>query len=81
LAIVGLTVVNSIFVILLDICVNVGLTFSQFVGKMSSEDFQLFEQFEGFDNIKQPHRDEYHLFFLQEKGTTTIEIDFHGMKL
>lgn len=47
-----------------------------FVGKMSSEDFQLFEQFEEIDNIKQSHRDEYHLFFLQEKGTTTIEIDF-----
>lgn len=47
-----------------------------FVGKMSSEDFQLFEQLEEIDNIKQSHRDEYHLFFLQEKGTTTIEIDF-----
>lgn len=47
-----------------------------FVGKMSSEDFHLFEQFEVIDNIKQSHRDEYHLFFLQEKGTTTIEIDF-----
>jgi AraC family transcriptional regulator, transcriptional activator of pobA len=47
-----------------------------FIGKMSSEDFQLFEQFEEIDNIKQSHRDEYHLFFLQEKGTTTIEIDF-----
>ena len=48
-----------------------------FIGKMSSEDFHLYEQFEGFDTIKQSHRDEYHLFFLQEKGTTTIEIDFH----
>jgi len=47
-----------------------------FVGKMSSEDFQLFEQLEEIDNIKQSHRDEYHLFFLQEKGTTTMEIDF-----
>lgn len=47
-----------------------------FVGKVSSEDFQLFEQYEEFDNIKQSHRDEYHLFFLQEKGTTIIEIDF-----
>lgn len=47
-----------------------------FVGRMSSEDFQLFEQLEEIDNIKQSHRDEYHLFFLQEKGTTTIEIDF-----
>jgi AraC family transcriptional regulator, transcriptional activator of pobA len=47
-----------------------------FVGKMSSKDLHLYEQFEEFDNIKQSHRDEYHLFFLQEKGTTTIEIDF-----
>ncbi len=47
-----------------------------FVGKITSEDFYLYEQFDGFDNIKQSHRDEYHLFFLQEKGTTTIEIDF-----
>lgn len=47
-----------------------------FVGRMSSEDFKLFEQFEEIDNIKQSHRDEYHLFFLQEKGTTTMEIDF-----
>lgn len=47
-----------------------------FVGKISSEDFHLYEQFEGFNNIKESHRDEYHLFFLQEKGTTTIEIDF-----
>lgn len=47
-----------------------------FVRRMTSEDFHLYEQFEGFDNIKQSHRDEYHLFFLQEKGTTTIEIDF-----
>lgn len=52
-----------------------------FVGRMSSEDFHLFEQFEEIDNIKQSHRDEYHLFFLQEKGTTTIEIDFHEYTL
>lgn len=48
-----------------------------FVGRMTSEDFHLYEQADGFDTIKQSHRDEYHLFFLQEKGTTTIEIDFH----
>src|SRR5690606_31235789 len=47
-----------------------------FIGKMASKDFHLYEHFEEFDNIKQSHRDEYHLFFLQEKGTTTIEIDF-----
>jgi AraC family transcriptional activator of pobA len=47
-----------------------------FIGRLSSEDFHLYEQFEAFDNIKQSHRDEYHLFLLQEKGTTIIEIDF-----
>ncbi|MFA6057702.1 MAG: helix-turn-helix domain-containing protein [Taibaiella sp.] len=47
-----------------------------FIGRMTREDFHLYEQFDEFDNIKQSHRDEYHLFFLQEKGTTTIEIDF-----
>lgn len=47
-----------------------------FVGRITTEDFHLYKQFEGFDNIKQSHRDEYHLFFLQEKGTTSIEIDF-----
>ncbi|MFD2037515.1 helix-turn-helix domain-containing protein [Belliella marina] len=52
-----------------------------FVEKMTSEDFHIYEQFEGFDDIKQSHRDEYHLFFLQEKGTTTIEIDFQEYTL
>lgn len=47
-----------------------------FVGGITNEDFHLYEQLERFYNIKQSHRDEYHLFFLQEKGTTTIEIDF-----
>jgi len=48
-----------------------------FVGKVSSKEFHPYEQFEEFDKVKQSHRDEYHLFFLQEKGTTTVEIDFH----
>ncbi len=47
-----------------------------FIAKMASKDLHLYEQFEEFNRIKQSHRDEYHLFFLQEKGTTTIEIDF-----
>ncbi|MBT1705032.1 helix-turn-helix domain-containing protein [Chryseosolibacter indicus] len=47
-----------------------------FVGRISSEDVHLYEQFEEFDIIKRSHRDAYHLFFLQEKGTTTLEIDF-----
>ena len=47
-----------------------------FVGGITNEDFHLYEQLERFYNIKQSHRDEYHLFFLQDKGTSTIEIDF-----
>lgn len=47
-----------------------------FIEKMSSKNFHSHEHFEKLDNIKQSHRDEYYLFFLQEKGTTTIEIDF-----
>ena len=52
-----------------------------FIGRMTSQDLLLYEQLETFDNIKQSHRDEYHLFFLQEKGTTTIEIDFQKYTL
>ncbi|PTB96935.1 AraC family transcriptional regulator [Marivirga lumbricoides] len=52
-----------------------------FIGKMYSKDVHEYERFEGFDKIKQSHRDEYHLFFLQEKGTTTIEIDFQEYTL
>lgn len=53
-----------------------------FIGRMTSKNFHSYEHFEEFENIKQSHRDEYHLFFLQEKGTTTIEIDFrkHTLK-
>lgn len=53
-----------------------------FVEKIASEDIHLYERFEEFENIKQSHRDEYHLFFLQEKGTITIEVDFqiHTLK-
>lgn len=40
------------------------------VGRASVENSQTFEQ------AAQPHRDDYHLFYFQEKGTTTIEIDF-----
>ena len=47
-----------------------------FVGRISDEELYLHKQSEEFDNITQAHRDEYHLFFLQEKGTTDIEIDF-----
>lgn len=48
-----------------------------FIGRISRKDLHLYEQLEEFNSIKQSHRDEYHLFFLQEKGSTTIEIDFH----
>lgn len=47
-----------------------------FVDRVTSEDFHFYETFKGFDIIKQSHRDEYHLLFLQEKGTISIEIDF-----
>lgn len=47
-----------------------------FIRKMASKDFHLHKQLEQFNDIKESHRDEYHLFLLQEKGTTTIEIDF-----
>ncbi|MEH6657059.1 helix-turn-helix domain-containing protein [Leeuwenhoekiella marinoflava] len=30
-----------------------------------------------FKAVAESHRDDYHMFFLQEKGTTSIEIDFH----
>lgn len=52
-----------------------------FVGRITSEDFHFYETFAGFDIIKQSHRDEYHLCFLQEKGTTSIEIDFEKYTL
>lgn len=29
-----------------------------------------------FEDVGEPHRDDWHLFILQEQGTTTIEIDF-----
>lgn len=40
------------------------------IGKVSFTDVRVFEK------VQQSHRDDYHLFFLQEKGTTLIEIDF-----
>jgi len=52
-----------------------------FVAKVSSGDIYQYENIEGFDDIKRSHRDEYHLFFLQEKGTTSIEIDFQRYTL
>jgi len=40
------------------------------IGRASIEDLQTFEQAE------QSHRDDYHIFFLLEKGNVTFEIDF-----
>ncbi|MBB6130618.1 helix-turn-helix domain-containing protein [Mucilaginibacter lappiensis] len=34
-----------------------------------------------FGKAMQSHRDDYHIFFLQEKGTTTGEIDFQKFKI
>jgi AraC-like DNA-binding protein len=40
------------------------------IGKISANGLNDFEEFE------ESHRDNFHLFLLQEKGTTSIEIDF-----
>ncbi|MBL0740694.1 AraC family transcriptional regulator [Chryseolinea lacunae] len=45
------------------------------VGKATIKDLHTFEEAE------QSHRDDYHLFFLQEKGSTPIEIDFQKYKI
>jgi AraC family transcriptional activator of pobA len=34
-----------------------------------------------FEELEQSHRHDYHLFFLQEKGATSIEIDFKKYKI
>ncbi|MGA0555628.1 helix-turn-helix domain-containing protein [Larkinella sp. VNQ87] len=49
-----------------------------FIGKGSIKDSHSLNKSDylAFEKIKQSHRDEYHLFFLQERGTTTLEIDF-----
>ncbi|MGJ1434354.1 helix-turn-helix domain-containing protein [Sphingobacterium siyangense] len=47
-----------------------------FIRNVVSADFYLYEGLEKFNNLKESHRDEYHLFCLQSEGTTTIEIDF-----
>lgn len=46
-----------------------------FLETASSTDLELYEQ------AKQAHRDDYHLFCVQEKGTTTFEIDFQQYKV
>ncbi|WP_238386558.1 AraC family transcriptional regulator [Chitinophaga rupis] len=48
------------------------------IGKVSVKDLHTFEEAElrTFGVAKQSHRDDYHLFFFQEEGTISIEIDF-----
>lgn len=41
-----------------------------FIAKAALEDLQTFE------DLEQSHRHDYHVFFLQEKGTISMEIDF-----
>lgn len=45
------------------------------IGKASVEDIHT------FDKAAQSHRDDYHIFFLQEKGTTIGEIDFQKFEI
>ncbi len=45
------------------------------IGKASVKDLQTFDQ------AAHSHRDDYHIFFLQEKGITTGEIDFQKFKI
>lgn len=45
------------------------------IGKATIKDLRTFEE------AAQSHRDDYHLFFLQEKGTTPFEIDFQRHKI
>jgi AraC family transcriptional activator of pobA len=45
------------------------------IGKASFKDLRLLEE------LEHSHRDDYHLFFMQEKGTTFIEIDFQKHKI
>lgn len=45
------------------------------IGKASVKDLRTFPEAEHL------HRDDYHLFFLQEKGISPIEIDFHKHNL
>ncbi|TPG37521.1 helix-turn-helix domain-containing protein [Flavobacterium pectinovorum] len=45
------------------------------IGRISVKDFEASREFE------ESHRDNFHLFLLQEKGTTGIEIDFETYKI
>jgi len=54
-----------------------------FVGKASIGDLRSLDKaiLGNFEGAKQSHRDDYHLFFLQETGNISIEIDFQKHKL
>ncbi|SFB98912.1 AraC-type DNA-binding protein [Flagellimonas taeanensis] len=52
---------------IMDDAFNTGVV----IGKIALKDLNQFKA------AAESHRDNYHLFFLQEKGTTSIEIDFH----
>lgn len=58
---------------------GIGIT----IGKVSVKDLRTLDKatLSTFEEAKQSHRDDYHLFFLQEKGTTSIEIDFQKHKI
>ncbi len=45
------------------------------IGKATVKDLRTFKE------LEQSHRHDYHLFFLQEKGTISIEIDFQKYKI
>jgi len=45
------------------------------IGKASIKELRTFE------DAERSHRDDYHLFFLQEEGTTPLEIDFQRHKM
>jgi len=40
-----------------------------------------FQKATEFEQVGEPHRDDWHLFILQEKGVTTIEIDFETYEI
>lgn len=49
-----------------------------YIGRGSIENIESFDEdgLHTFEKIRHSHRDNYHLFFIQEQGTTTMEIDF-----
>jgi AraC family transcriptional activator of pobA len=49
-----------------------------YIGRGSIENIESFDEdgLHAFEKIRNSHRDDYHLFFIQEQGTTTMEIDF-----